>query len=59
MKKVLILAGILGLTSWGVIASDLLATDHNHVNGSTVSHSGGTNSAGCHNDYKRGGYHCH
>lgn len=22
-------------------------------------HSGGTNSAGCHNDHKTGGYHCH
>lgn len=22
-------------------------------------HSGGTNSAGCHNDWKNGGYHCH
>jgi hypothetical protein len=24
-----------------------------------ISHSGGTNAAGCHNDRKRGGYHCH
>jgi hypothetical protein len=22
-------------------------------------HSGGTDSNGCHNDHKRGGYHCH
>lgn len=22
-------------------------------------HGGGLNSAGCHNDHKRGGYHCH
>ena len=22
-------------------------------------HSGGTNSSGCHNDHKNGGYHCH
>lgn len=22
-------------------------------------HSGGTDSAGCHYDHKRGGYHCH
>ena len=22
-------------------------------------HSGGTDSSGCHNDHKRGGYHCH
>lgn len=26
---------------------------------SVMSHSGGTNSAGCHNDHKRGTYHCH
>ncbi|MDQ2066157.1 YHYH domain-containing protein [Xinfangfangia sp. CPCC 101601] len=24
-----------------------------------IAHSGGTNSAGCHNDTKTGGYHCH
>lgn len=24
-----------------------------------LAHSGGTNSAGCHNDHKNGGYHCH
>lgn len=24
-----------------------------------VNHSGGTNSSGCHNDRKNGGYHCH
>jgi hypothetical protein len=23
------------------------------------SHSGGTDSSGCHNDHKNGGYHCH
>ncbi|NCA71818.1 MAG: YHYH domain-containing protein [Sphingobacteriia bacterium] len=22
-------------------------------------HSGGTDASGCHNDHKRGGYHCH
>lgn len=24
-----------------------------------VAHSGGTNAAGCHNDNRTGGYHCH
>lgn len=24
-----------------------------------MAHSGGTNSAGCHNDHRTGGYHCH
>lgn len=43
----------------GAIASGLIATDHNHNNGSIVSHSGGTDKNGCHNDRKRGGYHCH
>ncbi|WP_305809623.1 MULTISPECIES: YHYH domain-containing protein [unclassified Shinella] len=26
---------------------------------SAFAHSGGTDSNGCHNDRKRGGYHCH
>ena len=26
---------------------------------SALAHSGGTNKYGCHNDNKRGGYHCH
>lgn len=25
----------------------------------SFAHSGGTNAAGCHNDRKRGTYHCH
>ena len=24
-----------------------------------IGHSGGTDANGCHNDHKRGGYHCH
>ncbi|MEZ5932330.1 MAG: YHYH domain-containing protein [Alphaproteobacteria bacterium] len=24
-----------------------------------IAHSGGTNSDGCHNNHKTGGYHCH
>lgn len=27
--------------------------------GTVLAHSGGTDSNGCHNDRKRGGYHCH
>lgn len=27
--------------------------------GVAIAHSGGTDSSGCHNDHKRGGYHCH
>ena len=27
--------------------------------GFAQAHSGGTDSAGCHNDRKTGGYHCH
>ncbi|WP_270175178.1 YHYH domain-containing protein [Diaphorobacter sp. ED-3] len=26
---------------------------------SAFAHSGGTNSMGCHNDHRTGGYHCH
>ena len=26
---------------------------------SAVAHSGGTNASGCHNDTKKGTYHCH
>lgn len=29
------------------------------ISASAVAHSGGTDSSGCHNDHKRGGYHCH
>lgn len=27
--------------------------------GFAQAHSGGTDSSGCHNDHKTGGYHCH
>ena len=29
------------------------------VSGICIAHSGRTNSSGCHNDRKNGGYHCH
>lgn len=34
------------------VAAAMMAT-------SAFAHSGGTDSNGCHNDRKRGGYHCH
>lgn len=42
------------LLSSGVCAALLLAFPT-----TSFSHSGGLNSEGCHNDRKRGGYHCH
>ena len=45
MKKLLSLAVIVGL----VISFPTIS----------FSHSGGLDSKGCHNDRKRGGYHCH
>ena len=29
------------------------------ITATAIAHSGGTDSSGCHNDHKRGGYHCH
>ena len=29
------------------------------MTGVAIAHSGGTDSNGCHNDYKRGSWHCH
>ncbi len=59
MKKLFIVLAVLSVISGAAIGSGLIATDHNHNNTDVVSHSGGTNSAGCHNDYIHGGYHCH
>ncbi len=59
MKKYILALTVTLLLSGGAIATGLIATDHNHNNESTISHSGGTNSSGCHNDRIRGGYHCH
>ena len=60
MKKLTILLAALALISGGtVIATNIIATDHAHDDKSTVSHSGRTNSDGCHNDRKNGTYHCH
>ncbi len=59
MKKTHIIIITLLFLSGGVIASNLIATNHNHEDDSTVSHSGRTDADGCHNDRKRGTYHCH
>ena len=60
MKKITTLLATLAILSGGtVIASNIISTDHIHNDNSTISHSGRTNSDGCHNDRKRGTYHCH
>ena len=63
MKQLLYIALTIGLVSVSAVtAKNLIATDHDHsaVTSSTViDHSGRTNKDGCHNDKKRGTYHCH
>ena len=62
MKKIIYTLVIIGLASIGAVtAKNLIATDHDHMTTSStvVDHSGRTNSDGCHNDYKKGTYHCH
>jgi len=63
MKKVIFAALILSLTSVGLVtANNLIATDHDHKTATAstmIDHSGRTNKDGCHNDRKRGTYHCH
>jgi hypothetical protein len=57
MERTIIIAiSVFFAISAGAIG--LYATDHNHS--TTVdSHSGGTNSDGCHTNHKTGDYHCH
>ena len=57
MKKKIIIA-IAALFAISAGAAGLYATDHNHSS-IVDSHSGGTNSDGCHNNHKTGDYHCH
>jgi len=60
MKKITALLSILFLLSTGsVVASKLITTNHIHDESSKISHSGRTDAEGCHNDRKRGAYHCH
>ena len=59
MKKIFtVIIVAIFLSAGSVIASKLITIDHNHE-GDSVSHSGRTNSEGCHNDNVHGGYHCH
>lgn len=58
-KKALGLLIVVLLASGGLIANTLIATDHNHSTDQTTSHSGGTDSYGCHTDHRTGYYHCH
>ena len=55
-KKLIVIISTLFVLSAG--AAGIYATDHTHV-GAVDSHSGGTNSDGCHNNHKTGDYHCH
>ena len=59
MKKLLAVVATFLLLGGVAVASSLIATDHNHEDGSVTSHSGRTNSEGCHKDNVHGGYHCH
>lgn len=63
MKHIIYIALALSLIAVGAVtAKDLIATDHNHntaTSSTVIDHSGRTNEDGCHNDYKKGTYHCH
>ena len=62
MKNIIYVLAIIGLVSVGAVtAKSLIATDHNHnaTSSTVIDHSGRTNQDGCHNDYKKGTYHCH
>jgi hypothetical protein len=62
MKSIIYILAVTGLLSVGAVtAKNIIATDHNHdtVSSTVIDHSGRTNSDGCHNDYKKGTYHCH
>ncbi len=56
--KIIIIAGI--LLSF-VLMGDVTASDKTGINvtNDQISHSGRTNKEGCHNDKKKGTYHCH
>jgi hypothetical protein len=42
-----------------IVAASLLSLAMLAAASSAAAHSGGLNAAGCHNDRKNGGYHCH
>jgi hypothetical protein len=43
----------------GIFMKFVLALAIAFVNLSAIAHPGGKDAAGCHNDRKTGGYHCH
>jgi hypothetical protein len=57
MKKLLIIVAAVTLFGGVAIAGKVFVADHTHD--TVVEHSGGTNAAGCHNETRTGGYHCH
>lgn len=60
MNKTTVYISIFILLSAGsVMASKFIDSNHVHGIDSVTSHSGRTNSEGCHNDYKNDSYHCH
>lgn len=53
---------IIAVAALAVISLNMPAFSSVHSdasNASAIEHGGGLNSAGCHNDRKRGTYHCH
>ena len=63
MKNFIYSILVLGFISVSAVtAKGLIATDPDltiQANSTDISHSGRTNKDGCHNDRKRGTYHCH
>jgi hypothetical protein len=56
-KMLLIVLSMLAISAGAV---GIFASDHSHDGFAPVeSHSGGTNSDGCHTNHKTGNYHCH
>ena len=55
-KKLIVIISTLFVLSAG--AAGIYTADHDHL-GAVDSHSGGTNSDGCHKNHKTGDYHCH
>ena len=53
-----VIAAAIGFIAVTAIAGNLIATDHSHEK-NILSHSGGTDSQGCHTNHKTGDYHCH
>ncbi|QXT40474.1 YHYH domain-containing protein [Jannaschia sp. J12C1-MA-4] len=55
MKLISAAALVLAMTAPAISAPALLPT----ASSESVSHSGGLNRSGCHNETRTGGYHCH